>query len=271
MSASPASRAGDPGRPTAALGLLGAVGVLTVAVFVSPLPLASWSLGRGLLGIDEVTADVVAGLVRFWSGPTGAPSPALAESVTLWGRFHLIKAVLSALWLVALVALAARVRRADAGGASGGLAEVVTRVLTKVLGALALVVLVANLQGAAEPLASAASLTQGSVDPALSSEAAQAATELRQGVVRPATTTLLDSFAGYHLVMVGLGGLMVLLAVWGLWRTWRARPAVRSWGRWWSSVGLLAWGLGFALVTVANLSTAMNPAPALAAFLDTLG
>lgn len=279
VSASARAPGGATARPSPGTRrwLVMAVVTLTAAVFVAPLPVAEWSLGRPRAGIGTVQAAVGSALGQGWTGSAGSMVSHLGDLVALWERFHLVKAVLCAAWLAALGALARdlRGRRGPGIGATGPSRSrwaAGGAVLTELTAALALVMLVANLQGALAPLASTVSLASGSRDPSLAAAAGHAASTLRAGYAAAPTQEILEAFAAYHRVMVGLGGLMVAFAVAGLWWAWRRRGRrVRRGGVRWPSFALGLWGLAFGLVTFANLTTARSPAPALAAFLDTLG
>ena len=273
----------DPGRSPAPGRLLWPIlsaGALVVAVVVAPFRLASAWRDGGYPDRAALVDSLSAAVVRFWSADATAPAQDLALPVTFWLRFHVIKAVLAALLLVILALLARRT-----WGAYTRTTTATRRVALGALAAaegllvlLALLVTVANLQGAIAPLSSALGLLPlGAPDPAL----AQTTDEIRQalaaGTPGPALQALLADFTRYHVAMAVLGtlataGLLAVAVV--LWRRRGRMPDAQPRGRGLlaiAAVALLVTAVFFAVVTAANVSTAADPAPALLAFFEGAG
>ncbi|NHA00531.1 hypothetical protein G5V59_12205 [Nocardioides sp. W3-2-3] len=199
--------------------LTAATAALIAAVLLAP------SLVARLLvpGYDGV------GALRDGLPGAFAADGTLDRSADWWAAFHGTKAALAALLLVVLVA-ALRRSRGVARGAVVGLAG------------LALVVVLANLQGMVAPVSSLLSMLPG-----------DAARTVLATDGTPGFAGLVDDFATYHLAMVVLAGIAALgLAVVAV-RTRRWVPAT-------AAVVLL-------VVTYANITTVADPGPALRAFL----
>lgn len=232
--------------------------LLAAAVALVPWPLAAWATGTTWAGPDALAHAVGEGLLS--DVRHGIPTPGLGESaltapVQFWRGFHLVKAVLGAALLGVVVLATMR-----SGRRKGGLVRRVARLAGAGLAAIALVVTLANIQGALAPLASVLSLLPDDPDsttlrlvvPALRAD-------LEDGATGPLTVALLRDFSTYHLVLAVLAGLTALgLAVLGV-TSWRRARLVAGF--------LLAGAVGAAVVAAANVGTALDPAPALDAFL----
>lgn len=153
----------------------------------------------------------------------------LARSADWWAAFHGTKAVAAGLLLVALVAASRRSRG-------------VLRGAVLALAGLALVVVLANLQGAFAPVSSLLSMLPG-----------EAARAVLASEGTPGFAALVDDFAAYHRAMVGLAGVTALVL---------AVLAVRD-----RRAGLGVAAAVLLVVAVANATTVADPAPALRAFL----
>ena len=142
----------------------------------------------------------------------------------------------------------------------------------------ALAVVMANIQGAVAPLSSALSmLSLGTPSGQLTSAVDQVRQNLSDyssagGHPLPATKVMVDDFGRYHAVMVGIAATVAIsFAVMSiaLWRRFtRTAAADRRVRRALAVLGVLAalMSLSVCVVTVANISVATNPAPALLAF-----
>lgn len=245
---------------------------LSVSVFAVPMLVVAV---HGLTSESDLETAAGSAFVRAGASGARADARGLVELVSLWRDFHLIKAALAVLLVLALLRLSsvlslqARVAgpRRWALAAYGG-------VLASMLAALTIAL--ANLQGALAPLASTASLlprgrTSGELGAVLG--------ELRQAVqVDPASPAgvagkLLADFERYHAVFA------ILAAVVGALLTAHAlRAAVEGWRRrrrralppstWLWRFGLFCpAGAFFLLVATANASTWLHPGPALVASL----
>ncbi len=269
----------NPGREPAPRRLLWpvlAAGALTVAVVVAPFRLAAVG-PQGYPSRAALVESLSAAVVRFWSADATATGADLALPVAFWWRFHLIKAVLAALLLVTLVLLGSRTWGAYSRTTTVGRRVVVGAVAAAegLLALLALLVTVANLQGVVAPLSSALGLLPlGAPDPAL----ARTTDEIRQALVGgapgPALQALLADFTRYHVAMAVLGTLVtvgLLAASVVLWRRRARVPGARPPGRGLLAlvaVCLLVTAAFFAVVTAGNISTVLDPAPALLAFFE---
>jgi hypothetical protein len=149
---------------------------------------------------------------------------------------------------------------------------------------LAVLLVAANAQGALAPLSSALGLLPaGSVGGRASAEGGLAATvrEIRlalqspDATLPPALTRLVGDFAAYHAVMVGIGAAVTLVLAVAAVRVRRRRghPApAEPWRlrgpRLAAATACLGFAAAFAVVTAANLSTYLHPAPALLGFFE---
>lgn len=266
--------------PRRLLWLLLSAGVLAVAVVLAPFPLASVWLDGVYPNRAALVDSLSAAVVRFWSANASVTGPDLALPVTFWQHFHLVKAALAALLLVVLVFLGSRtwgvytrtttaVRRVGVGALA---------VAEGLLALLALVVTVANLQGAVAPLSSALGLLPvGTSEPALAQTTDEIRQALASGTPGPALKALLADFTRYHVAMAVLGTLVtvgLLAAAVTLWLRRARIPAPAPRGRGLvaiAAVTLLATAAFFAVVTAGNVSTVADPAPALLAFFEGAG
>jgi hypothetical protein len=211
--------------------------VLVAAFLLAPLWAVGGDLGTNPLDdhrLRELARDAFAGW--FGTGEAGR-TPALAHLVETWRSVHLVKAVAAGLILPAAVGCRRRART------RGG------RVLAVASGTIASVALVANIQGTVAPLASLASALDQPAPPTLLAWTHSAA-----------WPALLDDFAAYHWAMVVLAGLAATAGAVAAYGTARRRRRV-------ATAALTTWTLAWALLTVANASTALQPEPALLAAL----
>ncbi len=250
--------------------------LLTLATFLVP---AGFVALRGFGGEAGLVAASESAFVRAdLSRPLG-DSAALAELTAVWREFHLLKAVLAGLLVLALVGLASAVRH-SAEAAGGGRRRWSTLsayggVVLWLLGALT--VLLANVQGAVAPFASVASLLpsgrgSGALGGVLGDlRAAMVAEPASAGGVLAAQ--LLGDFTVYHAVFAVLAGVtgaaLAVLAVRAVWRRWRLRGPGRGAPPTWPLQTALYGTAGafFLLVALANVSTWAHPVPALVASL----
>ncbi len=246
---------------------------LLVAVFVAPFPVASaWSDG-GYPSRAALVDSLSAAFVHYWDAGSGVIGPDLALPVDFWARFHVVKAALAAILLVALARLGSRtwvVYTRAATATRRLLAGVLVGMAALAL--LALLVLVANVQGAIAPLSSALGLLpMGRPDPALAGTITQVRDGLAGEARSPALGTLVHDFTAYHIAMAGLGAVVtagLLATAVLLWRR-RARMSAGRRGRHLTAtavVAVMASSAFFGVVTAANLSTVADPAPALLGF-----
>jgi len=250
----------------------GAVALL-LTVFLVPFRLASAWPG-GYPDINALSEQMSAAFVRYWH--TAADSD-LAGPVDYWARFHILKAILAALLMVALVTLGARIWTAYSHAVRLGRRLVlgVAGVVHAAVMVLALLVLVANIQGAVAPLSSALGLMPlSNPDPALAGTLVQVRDALATGEHSVALDALVQDYARYHLTLavVATGVTLTLLAV--AVRLWRQRarlaPSERRYRRvlLTGAISMLLLTAFFAIITAANLTTVAHPAPALLGFFN---
>lgn len=251
--------------------------LLMLAVVRAPFPLASaWPSG-GYPDVTSLSDEMSSGFVAFWHEGTGSLGPGLAGAVDYWARFHVIKAVLVGALLIVLLPLGSRIWAAYARTQRLGrrLLLGLSGLFHAGIALLALLVLVANIQGALAPLSSALGLMPlGDPDPPLAATVRQVRRGLATGQETAALDTLVHDFAVYHAAMAGIGAVVTLALVASSILLWRRRAGVpHSQHR---QRRVLVVGVGallvvaflFAVVTAANVSTLAHPAPALLGFFD---
>ncbi|WP_379038823.1 hypothetical protein [Paractinoplanes deccanensis] len=249
-------------RAVAALSAIAAA--LVVAFVVAPGPLAGVG-GTGYAGERQLSAALQESFVDYWRSGDRNLSPALREVVDYWFRYHVAKAVIAALLLAVLVVLGARLWSAFARAGRGRAVLAAGAAVVTGLGLFAVVVVMANVQGAAAPFASLLPMLQ---DSPATGGLGQALEQIRQelgtaGQDRPALATMISDFALYHWALAAAGAVVLAASVIAAVAAWKSptRRLPRS-------VGVLAaaWSLILAVVVAANISTAADPAPALLAF-----
>ncbi|MFC0039663.1 hypothetical protein [Actinomadura rayongensis] len=245
----------------------GLAAALVVAFVVAP----RWLAGGEFGGQSDLAAALREAFTGYWDAGGRNLPPDLQRVVDYWFRYHVAKGLIAALLLVVLVALGRVIwtafRRADGTGRRTALAA--TGVSVGLLAAVALVAVLANVQGAAAPFSSLLPMLTGGHDAGLAGALAQIRGQLAGAPDgrTPPLDAMVGDFARYHLVMAVLAAVVavVLLAVGVV----LARAFARSRGRRGHGVagGLAVLGaVAFAVVAVANTGTAAHPAPALLAF-----
>ncbi len=261
---------GSP-RPRHLTALAAAAALLATLVALVPFPLASALSGGHYGDLDALRAGVTKGFVQLWTTGDGRLGE-LSTTADFWARFHVVKATLSTVLLVVLCILLARVWRASTSAASRGRrwGLAVLGLSVSALAVVSLLVVVANLQGAVAPLSSVLGVVSfadpgGPLEPVVQ----QARQVVGSGASTPAAEVLRADFVRYHAVMAVLGTAVTVALIAGavvLWR--RRRQTARSQQSWRrvlaaGGAGLLLLAGAFALVTVANISTALSPSVAL--------
>ncbi len=254
--------------------------VLVLAVFLAPFRVASVWPGGGYPSRTALVDSLSSGFIHYSTGGSALMGPDLACPVDFWARFHVLKAALAGVLVLVLVSLgsrswrvytrAGRPRRRLVVGALMGV-EVPTALV-------AIVVLVANIQGAVAPLSSALGLLPiDRPDPVLAETIAQVRHGLRSGTRSPTLELLVHDFTRYHLAMSCLGAaatVSLVVAVVLLGRR-RSRMSVAPHrGRGVLALAVVAAVVSsgfFAVVTAANVSTVARPVPALLAFFEGSG
>ncbi|WP_206071587.1 hypothetical protein [Antrihabitans stalactiti] len=197
----------------------------------------------------------------------------MARAVDYWRDYHAAKAVFAALLLVVLVALGLAVWRAFLR--SGGVALASGGVLVTVFALTALVLVMANVQGVIAPFSSLLPMVPfGAADGRLAEALDQVRAQLSGSHTTPPLDAMISDFARYHAAMAVIGAVVAVLiastTVW-LWKKfastassdWLTRRVLASFGVLSAVISLL-----LIVVVVANVLTAADPEPALAAFFD---
>lgn len=273
-------RTSDSGR---ALALLGALAVALGAAFVrAPAVLAASAPGGGYAGQPALIGALRTAFVEYWGSGNRAYPPDLERLADYWTRYHVAKAVIAALLLTVLVILGARLwgtlLRAGRLTPVRGAALTLSGVLVTVLAVCSAVLVVANVQGAVAPFASLISmLPLGSHD----EQFIRTVSQVKQGLAgypgtsghtAPALDAMISDFALYHAALAALTAAAAVILIVMSVVSWRRRARTRSSDRRIRPVlGLagVSWALlalAVVVITVANLGTALHPAPALLAF-----
>lgn len=272
---------GPSGRVLALLVALAAgLGVALVLV-LGPSALAASAPGGGFSGQSALSAALRPAFVEYWRSGEKALTPGLAHIVDYWFRYHVVKAVVGALLLTVLLVLAARLRTLflRPGGLTAGKRAAVASggVLVLVSALFALLVVMANIQGAVAPLSSTLSiLPLGSAGGELGTAVDQVRQNLsgysKAGSHPPAITVMVDDFGRYHAVLAYTAAIVIIgLAVLSAssWKQYRREAASDKRARRLSATfGVLTALLAVAILVVmaANIGTAEDPAPALLGF-----
>ncbi|WP_152631134.1 hypothetical protein [Agreia bicolorata] len=247
---------------------------LVLGVAAVPSLVAEWSSG-GQLAIVGLPGQVSAGFELWITSGAAGPGAALSDAVSFWFVFHVVKAVLALGLLAALIVAGCHIwsRAARASSSVGRSLWALAGVVGAWMPILALLVVIANIQGAIAPLTSVLTFLPGDATPAIE----QVRAELASGTYSPATAALLEDFRVYHAALV----VSLLVVVAGLVATtvmlWvqRARQPHenRRIRRILAAAGIVLPLLlpVFGLLLLANLDTVADTAPALAAFFDGSG
>jgi len=255
---------------------------LVLAFVLAPGPLAASMSGGGFGDRSHLVEELSDSFVTYWSSGERNFSPDLQRIVDYWVRYHVVKALIAAMLLAVLTALGVLLwkafLRADGLGAGRRAALAAAGVVVTALALVSVAAVMANIQGATAPFSSLLSML-----PMDSShgELADAVEQIRQHLADypndsdrtpPAVEVMVSDFAWYHVVIAVAAPTVavVLIAMSAVsWRRFartetpdrRTRRVFRSFGVLWVFLSL-----AFIAVTVANISVAADPAPALLAF-----
>jgi hypothetical protein len=268
------------GRPRASSRQLVALAVALAVLFViAPATLAGGTYGRSFTDNGSLVDATRTSFAAFWSAGSGDLPPALQSAVDYWQRYHVVKALIAGLLLAVLLVLGTRVGRAlsRSDGRDGGktTALIAAAVGIALSALVAIVLTVANIQGAMAPFASLLSLL--GVEQR-GGELAATVDQVRQALAQPGAThsaalnAIVDDFAFYHAVFaVVAAALAVCFLVVGV-TAWRARRSAtvasggvrRMLGAFGASSIVLA--LLVLVVALANVSNATAPEEGLRIF-----
>jgi hypothetical protein len=252
--------------------------VLVAAFFLAPSALAASGSDGGLADRHTFVDAVRKAFVGYWSSGDPDLSPAMERVVDYWFRYHVVKAVITAMLLVVLIAIGLRLWKSFRR--SGGVSIAVAGLLVTAPAILALITVMANVQGAAAPFTSLMPmLVGGSTHGRLADSLDQVRQRLHDsasagGQTPPTLDAMLSDFSRYHAAMAVIAASVAVVLIGTsviLWRRFattassdrRMRYACCSFG-----VVTALLSLAVIVVAVANTGTAADPAPAFAAFLD---
>ena len=263
------------GRDRAAALFLAILTVLLAAGFVlAPKALT----GAGPTHQHSLSAATSQAFTAYWQSRRHSYPPALADLVVYWRRYHVVKAGFAVALTIVLCWLAHILWRSLLGAGrlrpATTTAAVVTGSAVTTLAFGSVVVVLATIQGALAPFSSLVSLLPvGHGDPALTESVGQIQHDLAEHRALPHTPAtlgaIIDDFQRYHAVLAAQAAILAVVLI-GLsmlmWR--RASTAGRAVPRAKPLLRLLA--IAFVLLTAivlvvgaANVSTALNPDPAL--------
>ncbi len=276
--------------------LLSLLVVALAAGFVAvPIRITTDSTGQRFRGQADLTAALNRAFVEYWASGEPGFTPSLALLVDYWSRYHLVKAVFAGALVAALGLLWMRLWRSVTGAVDRRISRTVASSASWGFVALlafgAVLLLMANVQGAISPFASLLSMLPvgqrtgqlGLTLGQLRRRVADASADRTDPVV----AGILSDFARYHVVLVVVAAIIALASIW-LTAVWwrrstrtalgpsdrpvsphqpmpddrRARRSARA-----AAGGFALTALVMLVLMAANLSTAVHPAPALLAFL----
>lgn len=245
-------------------GLVAATALAFMATAFAPFRLAALWPGGGYGDIATLEAVVRAAVIRLAEARGGSLDADSMRAVDFWARFHLLKAGLAALALLVSLALGRRLVRGAGNRRARGEGVALRLGGPAVVGMVVLAVLlvVANVQGAIAPLASLVGvLPLGAPD----AELGGALRDLSEALGAGSGALLLEDFRDYHVAMAALSCVVTAVLVVGL-VCCRPRPAGGGAQRRIvvaTQAAALAAALLFVVVAAANVSTALDPLPAL--------
>lgn len=264
-----------PGRALGALTAL--VLLLVTALVLAPPPLADTG-NRSFADQNELRQALRDGFVAYWNSGGSTRPPALTSVIDYWFRFHVAKGVIAVLLLVTLVALAALLWKAylRAGGLSAGQQSALATAgaVISMFAFGALLVVIANIQGAVAPFSSLLPmLPSGANDPQLTTAFDQIRQQLTESTgTTPPVDDMVGDFARYHVTVAVIAAILAITAL-GLtavsWRRFVRSADTRSRRlRCASGIVTALLSLASTVLLAANTSAAMNSTTALSAFFN---
>ncbi|MER5887882.1 tat (twin-arginine translocation) pathway signal sequence [Streptomyces sp. NPDC001941] len=264
---------GDHAERRFLLPLAGLTGLLLAAFFFVPDVLV-----RTPVDSDSVGGAFRRAFVRYWESGSADFARDLDGIVDFWFRYHLVKAVVSALLLGSAVALGTVMRRRGRAVPRSRPLRAASWTAVGLVGAFALVALMANVQGAAAPFASLLPmLTGGHQDPALASTLADVRSRFDGAPgsgagTPPALAVMTEDFALYHVVLAGLAAVVTLvlgaLTVVLLRRLRRRAPGTSPRALAFAAAGSAVAAALTAVLAVANTTNAVHAHQGLALFFN---
>jgi hypothetical protein len=263
------------GRDRAAALFLAILTVLLAAGFVlAPKALT----GAGPTHQHSLSAATSQAFTAYWQSRRYSYPPALTDLVVYWRRYHVVKAGFAVALTIVLCWLAhilwRSLLRAGRLRPATTTAAVVTGSAVTTLAFGSVVVVLATIQGALAPFSSLVSLLPvGHGDPTLTESVGQIQHDLSEHRALPHTPAtlgaIIDDFQRYHAVLAAQAAILAVVLIGLSMLMWRRAPAAgRAVPRAKPLLRLLA--IAFVLLTAivlvvgaANVSTALNPDPAL--------
>ncbi|WP_330180251.1 hypothetical protein OHB26_28045 [Nocardia sp. NBC_01503] len=261
-------------------GMLAAVAVgLGFAFVIAPRFVATSWAGGGFADEGSLRDGFRAAFIEYWDSGSAGFTPSLQRVVDYWVRYHVVKAVIAAVLLVVLIALSALLWQAflRAGGAAAGerVAFAASGAVASILVVCSMLLVLANIQGAIAPFASLFPMLMGGPgDARLDDTLGQVRlglTDYHGGRGAPALDVMVRDFQVYHEVLVVLAPIVAVaalaLALYACGRFMKSARDDRRTRRVFGSFGIAATLISVAaiVVTVANTTTVIDPAPSLAA------
>ncbi len=255
--------------------------ILTVLLVVGFVLAPKALTGAGPTHGHSLSVAASQAFTAYWQSGRHSYPPALADLVAYWRRYHLVKAGFAVALTIALCWLAhilwRALLRAGRPRPATTTAAVVSGSTVTALAFGSVLVAMATIQGTLTPFSSLVSLLPvGHGDPALTESAGQIQHDLagHQALPRtPATLgAIIDDFQLYHAVLAGQAAILAVALIGLSILMWRRAPtAGRAVPRAKPLLRLLATASALLTVIVlvvgaANVSTALNPDPALRLF-----
>ncbi|MBJ8345811.1 hypothetical protein [Antrihabitans sp. YC2-6] len=244
--------------------LVAAAVLLSIGFVVAPAPFAGGGYGT-FYDNSPLVDSLGVNFADYRRAGTGIPSPGLQDIIDYWSRYHVVKALLATLLLGVLIALGIQLwgkfrdARTTTSLVAGGVA-------VTILAVVALILVIANIQGALAPFASLLPLV-----PAVQlDEVGRAFADAGASSHDPVLAAIESDFVRYHAILAGIAAVATVALIAAnvlFWRLFanaadsRIRRASAAFG---ISGALLA--LGLLVVIAANVSTAMAPSEPLRNF-----
>jgi hypothetical protein len=280
--AAPASSSAVPGRALTTLAAVSAV--LAAAFVVAPRLLVTSGSGTGFADEPQLIGAFRDAFAGQWRSGQPSFSADLADIVDYWFRYHLAKAAIAALLVMVFVALGVLLWQAFLR--AGELRTIKRAALASAgasvtaLALFSLAVVMANIQGAVAPFASLLPMLMGGTPAGGASDTVEQirqrlADSLNSGATIPPTLqTIISDFSRFHLAMAVIAAIVALSLIGvsvALWKRFASttssdRRTRRVWGS--LATALAASSLIFAVLAIANTTTAAHPGPALTTFFD---
>jgi hypothetical protein len=247
------------------------VAALSAALLFGPSLIARLLAGASGLTTGTLAHRVGGAFTEWWSVGTTSLTESMTVVVQFWATFHVVKALIAAALIAALVITIRQLLVAHAHEESSarraGIAAV--GIAASLAAPALLLVLLANIQGAIAPLSSVMGLLPMTPPTAAIADVRD---HFATGTTTPVLTALVDDFRRYHAAMAVaaagaiLGVVTVNIALWI--RVFelpksekRARRTIAT-----IALALPALALFLFVIMLANVSTAVETAPALASF-----